>query len=993
MTLRRRVLIFGLAILVPLAALLFMGVWRERQQALSLARDAALRSVRGASGAHERVLGETTRLLTLLAALPEVRAEDWPATSALLARVMQQNPDYTNLRVNDPTGTPLASALPAGPGSSYRDTPWFRRAVEASGFTLGDYFTGFVSGKPGVAVTLPVRSADGRVRYVLSATIGAGAFRHFAPADFPQGSTFSVLDRAGTFVVREPDPEHRVGTQVPDGELLRAFGSETSEGIVEAPGADGVARVYAYRALRVAPGHSALYVAVGIPKSRIVAPANRTLTATVAAIVAALAFLMGAVVVGARRLLLDPLATLVGVTEGVSAGRLEVAAPDSLRKHSSEFGQLADALDDMIGRLRRQAAERARAEQALRASEQRLALVVEGTQDGVWDHDLMTGEVYVSARYGQLLGYEPDELQPDFEPWLLLAHPDDLNAARDAMRRHLEEGAPYDTEMRLRTTAGGYRWFRARARAMRNEAGVPVRIAGSISDITDRKRAEAALRESEAHLEEAQRIAGVGSWSWDARTDTATWSKQLCLMLDVDPAMRAPTMVEQQALYSAESVRRMRSAVDRTMRTGEPYVIEMERVRQNGTSTWLLARGEALFDDERRVVGLRGTALDITERKSAEMELRRFKATLDQTSDCVFMFQPDSLRFFYVNQGAVDQVGYTAEELYAMTPLDIKPEYDERRLRELFEPLKTGDRSAVTFETVHRRKDGSDVPVEVVVQYFGPAGEPARFIAIVRDITERKRTERRLIDINVTLDQRVRERTAQLEATNRELEAFSYSVSHDLRAPLRGIDGFSQALLEEYADRLDETGVEYLTRVREGTRRMGALIDDMMRLSRVARGELRLERVDLSAVARQVVSELAEADPARQVAVTIEPGPAVIGDRRLLRAALRNLLNNAWKFTRQQPHPIIEFGTVGAAPEPIFYVRDNGAGFDMTYADKLFGAFQRLHATHEFEGNGIGLATVQRIIRRHGGRVWAEGAVGRGATFHFTVPVAGEGER
>ena len=992
MTLRRRVLIFGLVILVPLAALLLLGVWRERQQALSLARGAALRSVRGASGAHERVLGETKRLLTLLAALPEVRAEDWPATSALLIRVMQQNPDYTNLRVNDPTGAPLASALPAGPGSSYRDTPWFRRAAEASDFTLSDYFTGFISGKPGVAVTLPVRSADGRVRYVLSATIGAGAFRHFAPADFPQGSTFSVLDRAGTFVVREPDPEHWVGTRFPDGELLRAIGSENPEGTVDASGADGVVRVYAYRALRVAPGDGALYVAVGIPEDRIFAPANQTLVATLAAIGAAIVFLLGAVV-GARRLVLDPLTTLVGVTEAVTAGRLDVAVPDSLRNHSSEFGHLAHALDDMIGRLRQQAAERARVGQALRTSEERLALVVEGAQDGVWDHDLTTGEVYVSDHYQRLLGYEPHEPHPDFERWQSLVHPDDLAAAQYALQRHLEEGVPYDTEVRLRTKPGGYRWFRARGRAERNGAGVPIRIAGSISDIADRKRAEAALRESEAHLEEAQRIAGVGSWSWDARTDRVTWSKQLCVMLDVDPAMRALTMVEQQALYSAESVRRMQSAVDRTMQTGEPYVIEMERVRQNGTSTWLLARGEALFDDGRRVVGLRGTALDITERKAVELALKQFKATLDQTRDCVFMFYPDSLRFFYVNQGAIDQVGYTAEEMYAMTPLDIKPEYDERRLRELFQPLKTGEKRSVTFETVHRRKDGSDVPVEILVQHIGPTGESARFIAVVRDVTDRKRAEDEVRRLNTQLEQRVAERTAQLEATNRELEAFGYSVSHDLRAPLRGIDGFSQALLEEYADRLDETGVEYLTRVREGTKRMGALIDDMMRLSRGARGELRLERVDLSAVARQVVSELAEADPARQVAVTIEPGPVVIGDSRLLRAALANLLNNAWKFTRQQPHPVIEFGNRGAASEPVFYVRDNGAGFDMTYADKLFGAFQRLHASHEFEGNGIGLATVQRIIRRHGGRVWAEGAVGRGATFHFTVPVAGEDGR
>ncbi len=225
----------------------------------------------------------------------------------------------------------------------------------------------------------------------------------------------------------------------------------------------------------------------------------------------------------------------------------------------------------------------------------------------------------------------------------------------------------------------------------------------------------------------------------------------------------------------------------------------------------------------------------------------------------------------------------------------------------------------------------------------------------------------------------------QLETANKELEAFSYSVSHDLRAPLRSIDGFSQALLEDYADRLDATGKNYLQRIRMAAQRMAELIDALLTLSRVTRAEMRRERVNFTALARTIATELQQRDPERQAEFIIPDGLVADGDRRLLRVALENLLDNAWKFTARQPSARIE---LGAAPQPggmpAYFVGDNGAGFDMTYVQKLFGAFQRLHSQGEFRGTGIGLATVQRIIQRHGGRIWAEATVGKGATFYFT---------
>jgi signal transduction histidine kinase len=253
---------------------------------------------------------------------------------------------------------------------------------------------------------------------------------------------------------------------------------------------------------------------------------------------------------------------------------------------------------------------------------------------------------------------------------------------------------------------------------------------------------------------------------------------------------------------------------------------------------------------------------------------------------------------------------------------------------------------------------------------------------LVADHGERRReAERQVRELN----QRLARDNATLQGLNRELESFSYSVSHDLRAPLRSIDGFSKALLEDYADQLDDTGRDYLNRVRNAAQRMGNLIDDLLKLARVSRTDLKKDRVDLGLVARRIVAELRQRHPQRVVDVEIAPDLVAEGDPRLLQIALENLLDNAWKFTAKRPEARIEFGRMERDGGSVFFVRDNGAGFDMAHADKLFGVFQRLHAMTEFEGTGVGLATVQRIIYKHGGRVWAEAERERGAVFHFAL--------
>jgi signal transduction histidine kinase len=289
-------------------------------------------------------------------------------------------------------------------------------------------------------------------------------------------------------------------------------------------------------------------------------------------------------------------------------------------------------------------------------------------------------------------------------------------------------------------------------------------------------------------------------------------------------------------------------------------------------------------------------------------------------------------------------------------------------------------------EELRRRADRMEAEVYLRSQDLQNVNNRLRqaIDALHAEIAERTQAEEQIDRLNKKLQCRV----AELAAVNAELESFCYSVSHDLRAPLRGIDGFSRALLEEFGKDLDPEALQYLHYVREDALRMGQLIDDLLGLSRLTRSKLTFAPVDLSALAETVAKELRRREPARSVTVFIEEGLMAQGDARLLRGALENLLGNAWKFTSQREDAKIEFGITRHNGQAAYFVRDNGAGFDMQYVGKLFGAFQRLHRTSEFAGNGIGLASVQRIIQRHGGRVWAEGAVGQGATFYFNLSPA-----
>ncbi|HWP60219.1 MAG TPA: PAS domain S-box protein [Candidatus Acidoferrales bacterium] len=377
---------------------------------------------------------------------------------------------------------------------------------------------------------------------------------------------------------------------------------------------------------------------------------------------------------------------------------------------------------------------------------------------------------------------------------------------------------------------------------------------------------------------------------------------------------------------------------------------------------------------------------DITERGRAEEALRaseeRFRAVVETANQAIISADSDG-NITQFNRAAERIFGYAAEGVMGKPLTILMPE----RFRAAHEQglnrfRSTGESRVIggTTEVIGRRQDGTEFPLELSLTAW-KIGPRYYFTGILVDIAERKRREEEIRMLN----ERLNRRAIELEAVNRELEAFSYSASHDLRAPLRSINGFSQALLEDCADKLDEQGKRYLQRICAATERMGQIIDDMLMMARVTRSELRVEIVDMSALARRIAEELQRSAPQRQVEWVIASGLEAHADPGLLRAALENLLGNAWKFTSKKEKAKIEFGVTENPDSRVFFVRDNGAGFDMAYADKLFGVFQRLHSAGEFEGTGIGLATVQRIVHRHGGRIWAEGVVGQGASFYFTL--------
>jgi PAS domain S-box-containing protein len=532
--------------------------------------------------------------------------------------------------------------------------------------------------------------------------------------------------------------------------------------------------------------------------------------------------------------------------------------------------------------------------------------------------------------------------------------------------------------------------FTARSSALRKLMGVYslILLLGSslsiliLRTLAERRRTEEALRKSEEHSRSIVETAGDAFIAMDQEGKIIDWNHQAELAFGWSRDEALGKMLAE-TILPVERRDSHKIGLARFLATGEwPILnkrIEITALHRSGHSfpvelmIWPLKT--------RQSITFNAFCRDITEHKRAEETRSTLVSIVESSDDAIVGLTLEGLILSW-NQGAERIYGYSAAEAIGRSKSILVPPDRPEEIASILERLRRGER-VEHYRTELIRKDGSRIHVSLTVSpIVNSNGEVVGASTIARDITELRRSEQAIVKLTTELSQRA----LALEAANKELESFSYSVSHDLRAPLRAINGFAQALLEDCARDLDDQGKNYLRRVCAASKHMGELIDDLLGLSRVTRAELRRETVDLSALAASIAAELKQTDPRRAVDFVISPGLLTEGDAGLLRVALQNLLQNAWKFTATKPQAKIEFGLAKQNGKSGYFVRDNGAGFDMDYADKLFGPFQRLHSTSEFEGTGIGLATVQRIIRRHGGRVWAEGELNRGATFYFSLP-------
>ena len=520
----------------------------------------------------------------------------------------------------------------------------------------------------------------------------------------------------------------------------------------------------------------------------------------------------------------------------------------------------------------------------------------------------------------------------------------------------------------------GERWFSTVVIPLPGPDGRTELVASVSRDMTERRKADRALQDSEAFL------AGLIESATDA----------IVAVDDQDTVLLFNTAAERVFGVSADQA--FGRPVTRFLPDGlcgPPGSRQVAARRGNGTSFTAELSISALEAAGRHVC----TAIlrDVSERSGAEAELRsserRFAEAFYSNPAMMGITRLSDRTLVDVNDQWVRTLGVPRDVAVGRTVAGAGVRMDQVWADDVYRQLQTTS-SVRDIEFIAYTADGREVRGLESASRIEVDGEPCVLWAAL-DLTERLRAEEEAHRLTHELERRVADRTAQLAAVNQELESFAYSVSHDLRAPLRAIDGFAQAVSEDYADRLDDAGRDFLDRIRKGSQRMGELIDDLLTLSRATRGELRPTCMDLSDLAGRVIETFRAQSPARSVEVSIQPKLTATGDPNLLRVVLDNLLGNAWKYTAQNADARVEFGAMDQDGERVYFVRDNGAGYDPAYAYKLFQPFQRLHRPDEFEGHGIGLATVRRVIARHGGRTWAEGAVGKGATVYFTLGADG----
>jgi PAS domain S-box-containing protein len=625
--------------------------------------------------------------------------------------------------------------------------------------------------------------------------------------------------------------------------------------------------------------------------------------------------------------------------------------------------------------------ELGRARQALAQSQALLGMASRISRVGAWSIDLPSQTLILSQEARAI-----QEMPPGYTPTLAQAisfyAPEYLEAIQDAYEACATKGRAFDGEFQVITTQGKRVWVRAMGEAVRDDLGAIVRVQGALQDISAQKDSEWRERDLSAKLTATLESITDGFFLVDQDWNFAYLNGQAERMLQRSRHDLVGKHLWQEFPEAENSIagQEYRRAVEEQCTTRFEFFYPP-------LHTWFDVH--AYPTDE----GLAVYFQDITQRRLAQAQLRLLQTAVSHLSDVVVITQVDAdpelePKIVFVNEAFERRTGYSRDDVLGKSPKVLRQTLIQRSqegrvaAHEMWRPAQG--------EMLLRARRGDEFWLDVHAVALTDESEVlTHWVSVGRDITERRQAGQAILQLNSELEARVHHRTAQLEAANQELEAFSYSVSHDLRAPLNTIDGFSLLMERAIGDKAGEKGKHYLRRIRAGVGHMGELIDGLLSLAQLSRDTLQFSDVDLTAITRRVENESRERDPDRRVEVRIQDEMQVKGDARLLSVVMQNLLGNAWKFTARQEVAHIDIGsqagTGDAIGQTVYFIKDNGAGFDMAHAEKLFGTFERLHAPADFAGTGIGLATVKRVIERHAGRVWAQGREGEGATFYFTL--------
>jgi len=512
-------------------------------------------------------------------------------------------------------------------------------------------------------------------------------------------------------------------------------------------------------------------------------------------------------------------------------------------------------------------------------------------------------------------------------------------------------------------------------------------IIASVIDITERKRAELRLRQSEASLKGSQHNARLGSFEFDLHTGTWTRSEVLEELLGIDPSYERSIAGWMALVHPADQAMMTGFFLKKGPARDQAFDKEHRIIRRTDhAARWLWSRASLKCDADGQPATLSGTSLDISALKKAEEKLSQSEELFSKA----FHTSPAGKTITRIADGMIinanesffEMFGFKKDEVIGHTSTELNMLSPEERRKLIQLQLESG--GLHNAELVAKSKSGQPITILFSSKSLELNGEPHHITTMI-DITERKRIEEEVGKLNAELEARVSRRTAQLEEVNKELEAFSYSVSHDLRAPLRAVGGFTQMLLEGYESRLDDEGKRICSTISQSARDMGKLIDDLLAFSRAGRTAIQPSVIDMATLSRSVFFELTTPESRERIDFQVGSLPPAFGDPTLLRQVWINLISNAVKYSSKKKRAVIAVGAEADGGEIVYSIRDNGAGFDMRYKDKLFGVFQRLHSAKEFDGTGVGLALAHRIISRHGGRIWAEGEADQGAVFHFTI--------